>query len=373
MSVEEKVRNLLAPADPARGLGEQLPTVPALELVVRAETQSLGESRPRSLPRRRLILAGSAAALAVGAAAGAGLLPSRTSRGRTDATGDADSPPAGASPLSTAGAEETAGDGVVRLMAFELDDSGTAAGPHLRELAARLAPAPYDRGAGRYNVLHYKDWGSVGVTSGSFTLRQAFEVWRWAADGEQRTVSKSLPPWFQDEASARYWKTHSQPPSRVIDFSGSGPRPATSLPFADLSRPIPTDPAALADELGVAEGAEAVRRRLATLHASRGVPLANRAAVLRVLAGMPGWTWKGPVTDRLGRPGVAITATGLEDAADAKADGEARQRLDVLVFDPQTGELLSIEVVAASEDGRDKRKLDSYVAYYPATRSDTLG
>ena len=48
-------------------------------------------------------------------------------------------------------------------------------------------------------------------------------------------------------------------------------------------------------------------------HTCRGVALAARVALLRVLADMPGWNWKDPVTDRLGRPGVAITAVGRED------------------------------------------------------------
>lgn len=62
---------------------------------------------------------------------------------------------------------------------------------------------------------------------------------------------------------------------------------------------------------------------------------AQTAAVLELVNGLPGVTVAGEVTDRLGRAGMAI-------ATETRSDGAFR---DLLVFDRQTGALLSAEQV----------------------------
>src|SRR5690606_35305126 len=68
------------------------------------------------------------------------------------------------------------------------------------------------------------------------------------------------------------------------------------------------------------------------------VPLATRAAILTVLADLPGWSWRGEVTDRAGRDGVAVTFN----------DPEHNQE-QLLIFDPATGVLLAHELVTLGD------------------------
>jgi hypothetical protein len=69
---------------------------------------------------------------------------------------------------------------------------------------------------------------------------------------------------------------------------------------------------------------------------------ATRAMVLDILADLPGLAWRGEVTDRNGRVGVAVTY-----------DDAAHDERWLLVFDPHTGGLLAQELVGLTS-GRDE-------------------
>jgi hypothetical protein len=66
-----------------------------------------------------------------------------------------------------------------------------------------------------------------------------------------------------------------------------------------------------------------------------GAPPNVRAALYRLIAGLPGVEWLGPMADRLGRPGIGVGYTG---------DGIR----DVLIFDPATSAVLEREGVAVA-------------------------
>ncbi len=73
---------------------------------------------------------------------------------------------------------------------------------------------------------------------------------------------------------------------------------------------------------------------------------AQRAAALRVLADTGGVTLRGTATDRQDRPGVAVSMDGpAASSAAGSTDGSAGEVRHLLVFDPDTGVLLSYEQV----------------------------
>jgi hypothetical protein len=96
------------------------------------------------------------------------------------------------------------------------------------------------------------------------------------------------------------------------------------------------------------------------------VPRQTRATILRILAGVPGFVWRGEVTDRAGRTGVAVTA----DEGDKQHHMQA-----VLVFDPRTGELLAHEFLALNWQGRlaPLARVSEYTLLLAYDRTNQLG
>jgi hypothetical protein len=126
---------------------------------------------------------------------------------------------------------------------------------------------------------------------------------------------------------------------------------------ADRSRP-PTDRAELATLLGADGGAFAAAKSTMELYRAYTVPRPTRAEVLRILATVDGFVWRGRTTDEAGREGVAISID--------LADGSNTTR-DVLIFDPRTGDLLAFEMVSPTPLGV------TYVLFLAHDRTDTLG
>ncbi|MEH0822574.1 MULTISPECIES: hypothetical protein [unclassified Micromonospora] len=86
--------------------------------------------------------------------------------------------------------------------------------------------------------------------------------------------------------------------------------------------------------LKVRYGAGAASKEVSTVYGRYVVPRRTRAEILRVLADVPGFLWRGQVTDRAGRKGVAVTFDDREHHAQS-----------LLIFDPNTGELLAHELL----------------------------
>ncbi|WP_255511200.1 hypothetical protein [Micromonospora sp. WP24] len=84
-------------------------------------------------------------------------------------------------------------------------------------------------------------------------------------------------------------------------------------------------------QLGAAQ--RTVVKQLGGLYGLYVVPRRTRAEILRVLADVPGFRWRGQVVDRAGRKGVAITF-----------DDREHDQQSLLIFAPETGELLAYEV-----------------------------
>lgn len=315
---EQRTRTLLKPIDPARHSTIAPPRLSAHDLISRAEAIAEPVAhRRQARPNRRLVLTAGTLAVAVGAAAIA-----QTFGPSNPDTSEIASPP-GADP------------GVV-LVPVAYGSGARDAGSELRALASRLVNAEYDNRTGRYMYHHTKTWGDPVMTSPDGRHHVAFaddtKVWQ-AADGTGRQVTIQLEPQYPDQESRDYWQRNLKPKAAA----SATPAPdSILLPPMDLA-PLPSGQAQLNELLKVRFGAAAVSKEVSTVYGRYVVPRQTRAEILRILADVPGFLWRGQVTDRAGRKGVAITFDDREHDAQS-----------LLIFDPNTGELLAHERLTLS-------------------------
>jgi hypothetical protein len=322
MRGEQQIRTLMGPADPARAVPVPPPPVVATELIARAQARTSGPERRRPALARRPLLAGGGAAVVVAAVAAYALVQPAPDR-------------PGAAP----------GPGVVVPIAYEITDDPPPAAPYLRELAARLSDAPYDGQTGAYAYLHLQNWGhgQVASTDGRHVASYVSESEWWiGADGTGTYRYTNVGVEFPDEESRRYWEANPQPgwadlPETTV-YPYSLEDDVVAHDYVEPDEPIPTDPAERIDQMiGVDIDGDPHFTRIDLLYERHLVPRDLRAAVLEALADVPGVVWRGEVTDRAGRSGVAVTYDGVLDAAEPVQH--------VLIFQPQTGELLAHEIV----------------------------
>ncbi|MFJ2084556.1 CU044_5270 family protein [Micromonospora chokoriensis] len=329
----ERTRTLLGHADPARNADVGPPLVSARELIDSAGTAETVAVRRRVQPTRRLVL--TAGTLAVAAGAVAVLQPFDGAAPRTP---------------------EAAAGSVLVPVAYQFDADPPAAGPQLRMLADKIKDAAYDHQRGRYMYHHTKVWGDPVMTSadGRHHVAYASETKLWqATDGTGNQANIQLEPQYPDQESRDYWQRES------IGRSAATGTPAPSvIPLPPMEiRPLPADPSELRQLLKVEYGPGAASKGVSTLYGQYVVPRAIRAAVLRVLADVPGFRWRGQVTDRAGRQGVAVTFDDREHDAQS-----------LLIFDPKTGELLADERLTLSPV-----RISSYKVILDAAWTDRAG
>ncbi|MEV6377095.1 CU044_5270 family protein [Micromonospora musae] len=316
----ERTRTLLKPVDPARPGSVAPPRLSARDLIDRAEAAAEPVARHRQArPTRRLVLtAGTLAVAAAGAAAIA-----ETFRRSSAETGEFASP-----------AQPEPGLVLVPV-AYGSDVSD--AGDRLRALAGRLVDAEHDNHTGRYMYHHTKSWdpgvvmASVGRPLVGFA--REFELWQTPDGKTGKQVMISMEPQFPDQESRDYWQRNHKPgPTATVTHD---PR-SDFLPPMQIP-PLPSDRAQLAGRLQVRYGGGTVVKQLGGLYGLYVVPRRTRAEILRVLADVPGFRWRGQVVDRAGRKGVAITF-----------DDREHDQQSLLIFAPETGELLAYEVLSLS-------------------------
>ncbi|MDG4802547.1 CU044_5270 family protein [Micromonospora sp. WMMD980] len=332
----ERTRAILGPVDPARAVTVTPPLVSADELIDRAGAIEAVVPRRRARPTRRLVLTAGTLAVAVGAVA----VLQPFDRSAPDGTGG---------PGSTAGT-------VLAPVSYQFEADAPEAGPHLRALAGTIKDAKYDHLGGRYVYHHTKVWGDPVMTSADGRHHVAFagetKVWQ-AADGTGSQLNTQLEPEYPDQESRDYWqrKLDSRP---AVDASGA---PAMiPLPPMGLTPPS-ADPSALRGLLKVEFGPGAVSKEVSGLYAQFVIPRATRAEILRILADVPGFRWRGQVTDRAGRSGVAVTFDDRENDAQS-----------LLIFDPKTGELIADERLTLSPV-----RISAYRVILDAARTDRVG
>jgi len=321
MLTEDRVRALIASVDPARKAAAPPPTRSAAELIARADALSQvradaltappgrGRIRHRRPARAgRLVL--TAAALVVAIVAGVTGQRLGTQR-----------PPSAVDGRWSDGV-------VVAPIAYQNADPPPPAAEQLRALAARLTDAPYDTQTGPFRYHRIKDWGATRMVSPEgFALSFVEDRESWElADNATWSRLTQLAPQFPDQAARDYWVHHGGP------WTDQPPVDATFPPSGEAV--LPTDRAGLVTFMNVRYGVAAALKQVDTIYRRKLPTTATRAMVLDILADLPGLAWRGEVTDRDGRTGVAVTY-----------DDVAHDEQWLLVFDPHTGVLLASELV----------------------------
>jgi hypothetical protein len=328
---ERQTRTLLGPADPARF---EVPPAPvsAVALIDRAEATPHAPAVSRwrlAVPRRRVLIVATAATVAVAAAATYAL--TRPGAGMPDF--EPYRPALALEPLAVP-------------MAYEVTDNPPPAGERLREIAAQLTAAPYEGRSGAYEYHRYLSWGAVGVTSPEgydINYVEDFETWI-APDRSGWQRHTFVDAQFRDEASRAYYESNPDP--EALRFPQSYVNEIYSdSDWFDIDE-VPTDHAGLAELFDVEGEGGFDFGMIQELYRDHIVPTEARRAVLEVLAEVPGFVWRGEVTDRAGRSGVAISYDSGEPGYVIRW---------VLVFDPDTGELLASEYIDLQ---------DEYLSYY---------
>ncbi|GAA4535921.1 hypothetical protein [Amycolatopsis samaneae] len=192
----------------------------------------------------------------------------------------------------------------------------------LTKLADQALRQPPPRGTGRYHYVHTQGWylATAQTTSG-------------------RVLDSRIEPtdrefWVAEDGSGRIAETRDGRPSRM---SGT------------------YEPPGLLGEFVTGDSVDALQATLLRRNPTRSpqgwlkltqelwtrqvVSPALHAAVLRILAAQPELSQDGPVTDRVGRPGVAVSAQSTP-----------AERY-VLTLDPGTGGFLGFEQIAPGPAG----------------------
>ncbi|MGC4828873.1 CU044_5270 family protein [Micromonospora arida] len=332
MNAVDEVRQVLGGLDPAR-------TAPPCnnsrrgQVLARilSDDRGAGTAR-RSMPRRRLVLAAVGAVVVAAAGGGVAVELYRQPAPAYAATPVmlTYGPPATAEPAST----------------------------RLRRLAAVAAQQPMPpRPAGTVEHLESTNWFLNSSISGGRTVSAVVpQQWRsWRTDDDAgRMVRKDLPPIFRSDADRRQWQKWGgrvESSEEVHDY-------AAGEFYSGFCGAVPTDTAALSGWLRAGGAApQAPVQYLEDAAQLAGVRLLNpaqRAAVLTLLADLPGITVTGTVTDRAGRTGEAFSIA---------TDAHGLPTQYTMIVDPRSGALMGYEEVLTTTAGKLNLTIPSVITY----------
>jgi hypothetical protein len=252
---------------------------------------------------------------------------------------------------------------VVFAAAFVVPTPQEAAAAELRRLGAIAArQEPVRPGPGEYLLvrseqLRRESFTTIGV-EGSFDLLTRLRVSMWVAtDGSAFRREEVVSSTFASAADRQAWIDAGSPEFTLPRTHEYGPGEA---PLHDVGG-LPEDPAALLEALrsgAVVErppGDDQVFLVIGEILAQGVAPPGLRSGLFEAAARLDGVVLVGEAEDPLGRPGTAV---------ELDADG-FRTRL---VFDPDSAQLLAVEVYGTNAEG--KEELASWRAAEPAVVVD---
>ncbi|GAB2696742.1 CU044_5270 family protein [Thalassiella azotivora] len=211
----------------------------------------------------------------------------------------------------------------------------------------------------------WREWSLSSRVAGeqvtSAVLPQESEL-SWRGDGSGTVRVTVGEPWFPTEAHREAYREGGP------DVAPGATLRAETVPAGGLAVRFPQEPpadaASLRAYLAVAsppgsegspgDDATAVLTAVGDLHREWRLTAAQRAALVEVLAGTEGLRVLGSTTDRLGRAGVAL-------AADSDVSGLPTRT--VVVLDPGSGEVLSIESWLTRDAGELDVEVPAVVSY----------
>lgn len=238
-------------------------------------------------------------------------------------------------------------------------DPRTSPGPGtLRILAGSLTAAPADRSAGPHTIIAFRQWAAD--MSGNFkkpaTVTEVVEdhVRTIAADGSGHETITRYPAGTSNPSAGT---PGAQTRTEQLEPGG----------FRDgIAPPLSTDPAILASQINRVQpwenGPFSGLRAIADTATSTYLTCPVRAAALDVLATMGGQD-SGPVTDRAGRQGIAITVDSSDHAV-----------RDTLIVDARTGVVLAYELRLLRNPGGYRGRFprtENYVLFLTSDHRDT--
>lgn len=334
MRATDDVRKMLESLDPAAGDAGLPDSEQRGRNLQRILTSAPHPSRPRQVvTRRRLLVAGGLAAVTAAAAVSVGVIEF----GQRPAAAYAATPPA---------------------LDYRPPTNPQLAAERLRQLAgiAAAAPAPA-RPSGTVEHLRSANWFlNSAISRGNTTSvvsPEEWESWRTDDDGG-RLVKRSLPPIFQSGADRQAWLRlggRVEPRQDVTDYPPGRFREG-------WEGPVPRETTALgrwlAGDGGEREAPVQYLEDIAELAGLRLLGPAERAAVLRLLAELPGMTVAGTVVDRSGRTGEAFAI---------ESDFHGLPTRYIIIIDPSTGGLLGYEEMLTTTAGKLNVRIPAVISY----------
>lgn len=245
-------------------------------------------------------------------------------------------------------------------------NSNELAAPYLAQLVRRVAARIEPMKIGVYSYTRCQTW-SLDVNgddpgADKQVMAQDEQTW-WAANVVGKRIVTRLPPQSPQSSHAQWTVTLPE----VDAASRTSDEPAPGEMSVVLKQPPSTDPRTLTVQLGENEPPPQKPlsrvRTIAQMYRYHVLNPAQRAAVLQVLADTPGVIYRGPITDRSNRTGMAVSI-----------DSEDSSTRDVLVFDAATGWLLSHEQINLKADGDlPANSVTAYVLYLDHQMTDLRG
>lgn len=255
---------------------------------------------------------------------------------------------------------------VVVALVGPIGGSTAAAAAELRRLGtiASSAEAP-DLGEGKYLLVvsdELRPEARTEIGGDSFTVVSRLRLETWiAGDGSSFRRTEWISSEFASDADRRSWEEVGKPNvPHAGDVQEERSRSGEQF-WVDLSG-LPREPAELLAKLRSgtivprSPGDDQVFLLIGDLLAQGDAAPEVRAALFEAAARLEGIEKVGAVTDPLGRDGIALAIEGSSMRTQ-------------LVFDPETADLLSIELYPIRADGS-VGGLTSWRAFQPATVVD---
>jgi hypothetical protein len=209
----------------------------------------------------------------------------------------------------------------------------------LLRIAARVARQHVPIGSGRYQYVRTRGWYLDTVVS---------------RHGPASTVIPTIrSQWIADNGSGR------------IDQDSPGPGGTFTQRFGPHGLSFSWRPGSLSDNPAVLRrqleaghpvrlGPAEVLTAVEDLYDEQAVSSPLRAALLRIIASLPGLRYDGPAVDRAGRRGIAVSLTSRLPGLPTRY---------VLVIDPRHGEILGADQVLTQRAGALHVPIPSVVSY----------
>jgi hypothetical protein len=245
----------------------------------------------------------------------------------------------------------------------------SAAASELRRLGAVAAASPAPKiGPGEYVLAHSEELSlelrTDVVAGASFTVLSRLDIQTWiASDGSGFRRIEVISSGFAAPADREAWEAAGRPDVPRAGDIELKPYSAGKAPWFDLSVLPNAAPQSLLDALRSGlpvrrpPGDDQVFLLIGQLLAQGNASPELRSKLFEVAAELEGVELVGEVADPLGRQGIALAVDGA---------GSRTQ----LVFDPESAELLAIELYPLGGDGS-VGPVSAWTASYPAIVADS--